>query len=161
MTPIQDIVLADEAATVALAHRLARLARPGDVFALEGDLGSGKTTLARAFVRALTTDDEEVPSPTFTLVQTYESRAGMIWHFDLYRLERADEVLELGIEDAFGSGISLIEWPARLGPWLPAGRLCLSIRADAEGVRHVSLVGDSAWFRRLDDAGREGADGER
>jgi len=143
------IELRDEAATETLGRRLAGLAQPGDVFALEGDLGSGKTTLARAFVRALTDATEEVPSPTFTLVQTYDSRLGTIWHFDLYRLEREDEVLELGIEDAFESGISLVEWPARLGPWLPATRLCVRLESDASGVRRAHLAGGGAWCQRL------------
>jgi tRNA threonylcarbamoyladenosine biosynthesis protein TsaE len=114
--------LADEEATLALGARLARDAAPGDVFALAGSLGSGKTTLARGFIRALTRPDEEVPSPTFTLVQTYETPKGTIWHFDLYRLEDPEEAWELGIEEAFASGISLIEWPERLGPLLPARR---------------------------------------
>lgn len=114
--------LADEEATLALGARLALDAAPGDVFALAGPLGSGKTTLARGFIRALTRPDEEVPSPTFTLVQTYETPKGTIWHFDLYRLEDPEEAWELGIEDAFASGISLIEWPERLGTLLPARR---------------------------------------
>ena len=110
--------LADEAATASLARRLAQHARPGDVIALRGDLGSGKTSFARAFI-----GEADVPSPTFTLVQIYERPPGRIWHFDLYRLQHPEEAVELDIEDAFAEGISLIEWPERLGPLLPAERL--------------------------------------
>ncbi len=134
------VALADEAATARLAARLAPLARPGDVIALEGDLGTGKTSFARAFVRALTHAAEEVPSPTFTLAQLYECDTGTIWHFDLYRLEKPDDALELGIEEAFADGISLIEWPERLGPWLPRQRLALRLSATADGGRRAELA---------------------
>ncbi len=109
------LVLPDETATEALGRRLADAACPGDVIALEGPLGAGKTTLARAFIRHLTSPGEDVPSPTFTLVQTYAAARAPIWHFDLFRLSHADEAIELGIEDAFAEGIVLIEWPERLG----------------------------------------------
>jgi tRNA threonylcarbamoyladenosine biosynthesis protein TsaE len=147
-----DVVLdlADEAATARLGRRLAAVARPGDVIGLEGPLGSGKTTLARAFIRALTDDAEEVPSPTFTLVQTYETPRGLIWHFDLYRLQRAEEVIELGIDEAFADGICLVEWPDRLGAWLPARRLTVSLSEGRRaGGRRVRLSGDDSWSNRL------------
>ncbi|MTJ84156.1 MAG: tRNA (adenosine(37)-N6)-threonylcarbamoyltransferase complex ATPase subunit type 1 TsaE [Telmatospirillum sp.] len=132
----------------------ARRARPGDVFALEGDLGTGKTALARAFVRALAGPDEDVPSPTFTLVQLYDADPGTIWHFDLYRLEKPEDALELGVEDAFAEGISLIEWPDRLGPWLPRDRLTVALSAgDADGSRHAVLTGGPDWARRLQTLG--------
>ena len=142
--------LADEAATRRLGARLAALARPGDVLALAGDLGGGKTTLARAFVRALMGEDEEVPSPTFTLVQTYEAPAATIWHFDLYRLERPEDVFELAFEEALTDGICLIEWPQRLGGLLPAGRLdvALSPGAVAEARRAV-LTSHRQWDDRI------------
>jgi len=145
------LTLADEAATKALARRLAQAAEPGDVIALHGDLGAGKTSLARAFIQALAGQDEDVPSPTFTLAQMYECDAGTIWHFDLYRLEKPQDALELGIEDAFADGICLIEWPHRLGPWLPAGRLDLRLSAgQAEGVRHAELTGlGPVWTKKL------------
>src|SRR3546814_1857059 len=114
------LTLPDEAATVRLAARVAGLARRGDVIGLAGALGMGKTSFARAFIRALTTPEEEVPSPTFTLVQSYDSRIGQIFHFDLYRLERPEEAWVLGIEEAFAGAISLIEWPQRLGAMLPS-----------------------------------------
>ena len=109
-----DMDLPSEAATVSIARRLAAVARNGDVIALDGDLGAGKTCFARGFIAALTGQAEEAPSPTFTLVQTYDSARGTIWHFDLYRLARADDALELGLEDALADGITLIEWPERI-----------------------------------------------
>ena len=114
--------LPTEADTIRLGQKLAALVRPGDVIALDGTLGTGKSTLARALIRALTDAEEEVPSPTFTLVQQYETEAGLVWHFDLYRLEKPDDALELDIEEAFAEGISLIEWPDRLGTHLPRRR---------------------------------------
>src|SRR6266550_896042 len=117
------IELPDEAATTALAARIATLARPGDVIALKGELGAGKTSFARAFIRARAGRDEVVPSPTFTLAQPYDFADVTIWHFDCYRLRDPEEAWELGIEDAFRDGISLIEWPERFGPLIPERRL--------------------------------------
>jgi len=142
--------LPDEGSTAALAARIAALARPGDTIALRGDLGAGKTSFARAFIRACGDAREEVPSPTFTLVQIYETDSGTIWHFDLYRLKTADEAWELGIEDAFASGISLIEWPERLGPLLPARRLDVTLDfGDRPQARRAFLAGDAEWPVRL------------
>ena len=143
------IDLPDEAATAALAARLAPCARAGDVIALRGDLGTGKTTFARAFIHALG-GDEEVPSPTFTLVQIYAVPGATVWHFDLYRLKAPEEVWELGIEEAFLSGIALIEWPERLGPLLPGRRLDLTL-AFGEGVtaRRAVLSAGPDWAARL------------
>ncbi|MBV9524135.1 MAG: tRNA (adenosine(37)-N6)-threonylcarbamoyltransferase complex ATPase subunit type 1 TsaE [Alphaproteobacteria bacterium] len=123
-------------------------AAPGDVIALQGALGSGKTAFARAFIRAFGVS-EEVPSPTFTLVQTYETARGVIWHFDLYRLARPEDALELGLEDALADGISLLEWPERLGSLLPARRLDIRLRAAAGDARRARLSGDVSWSRRL------------
>jgi tRNA threonylcarbamoyladenosine biosynthesis protein TsaE len=136
------LTLPDEAATAALARRIARIARPGDVIALTGDLGAGKTFFARAFI-----GEDDVPSPTFTLVQMYEKPGGgRIWHFDLYRLKQANEAIELDIEDAFAEGISLIEWPARLGALLPAERLdvALDFVSDPQ-ARTAVLTGRGRW----------------
>lgn len=147
---VRRMSLADEAATVALARRIAGMARPGDVIALSGDLGVGKTRFARAFIDALTGDVEDVPSPTFTLVQTYDSPAAAIWHFDLYRLSRPEDAYELGIEDALADGICLIEWPDRLQGLLPAGRLDLALAYGAEpGARSAELTGRNGWAERL------------
>lgn len=146
--------LPDEAATRAFAERLAHLARPGDVIALRGDLGMGKTTLARAFIRALTSPGEEVPSPTFTLVQTYETADAQLWHFDLYRLEQPEDACELDIDDAFAEGISLIEWPDRLGRLLPGKRLDMTLLPGKDaGARRVQLTGGGMWADRLKELG--------
>ncbi len=150
MSTVITLDLADEAATRRLGANLARLARPGDVILLFGNLGTGKSTLARAFVRALTSADEEVPSPTFTLVQAYEAEPADIWHFDLYRLEKPDDSYELGIEDAFVEGISLIEWPERLGHLTPRGRLDIRLASgENETARRATLTSHAQWDDRL------------
>ena len=146
------IALADEAATAALARRFATAARPGDVIALAGGLGVGKTSFARAFLRARSGDASlDVPSPTFTLVQTYELPGGAVWHLDLYRLKRPEEVWELGVEEAFGDAILLIEWPENMGDILPAEHLEIRL-ALGEGAqaRVATLSGSSDWRARLD-----------
>ncbi|HEY1433273.1 MAG TPA: tRNA (adenosine(37)-N6)-threonylcarbamoyltransferase complex ATPase subunit type 1 TsaE [Stellaceae bacterium] len=141
--------LADETATAVLAACTAALARPTDIIALKGELGAGKTSFARAFIRARGTE-EEVPSPTFTLVQVYDVDPTAIWHFDLYRLRDPEEAWELGIEDAFATGISLIEWPERLGPLLPARRLEITLAfGDAPDERRVYLDPGKQWQARL------------
>ena len=140
-----EIALPDAAATAALAARVAPLAARGDVVALSGTLGAGKTTFARGFIAARAGRPIEVPSPTFTLVQTYDLASGVIWHFDLYRLARADDAIELGIDEAFADGISLIEWPERLGDLLPGRRLDITLAFDAGG-RAARLDG---WTDRL------------
>jgi tRNA threonylcarbamoyladenosine biosynthesis protein TsaE len=147
------IELPDEAATAALAARIAALARPGDVIALKGELGAGKTSFARAFIRARG-GVEPVPSPTFTLVQVYELGDGAIWHIDGYRLRDPEEAWELDIEDAFHAGISLIEWPERLGPLVPARRLEITLSAGPtqEARRAVIQPGSdpgTEWAGRL------------
>lgn len=144
-----SLTLPDPAATDALGRRLAALLRPGDVVALEGPLGSGKTALARAAIRALTDPSEEVPSPTFTLVQIYESEAGPLYHFDLYRLEAPDQAVELGIDDAFADGISLVEWPDRLGAYLPRRHLRIVLAAGAAKDERIARInGGEAWNER-------------
>src|SRR5258708_39160098 len=143
-----ETALADPDATASLAARLAPLAAAGDVVALRGALGSGKTTFARACLAAGAGRAIEVASPTFTLVQTYGMPGGAIWHFDLYRLERADDAVELGIDEAFATGISLIEWPEGLGALLPAQRLDLQLDFTTRGRRAVLAAGDG-WPDRM------------
>ncbi len=109
------IALPDEAATIALGAAIAPHLRRGDVVYLTGELGMGKSTLARGLIRALTRPDQEVPSPTFTLVQSYDTPAFELLHLDLYRLEDPEETLELGLDEALNDGVLLIEWPDRLG----------------------------------------------
>ena len=123
------------------AHLAAHLAS-GDAIGLSGTLGSGKTTFARALIRArLGRPVEEVPSPTFTLVQLYEHAAGAIWHFDLYRLRAPEDAYELGIEDALAGAIALIEWPEKLGAVMPADWLEVHLAAGSgEEVRLVTIT---------------------
>jgi tRNA threonylcarbamoyladenosine biosynthesis protein TsaE len=143
------IDLPDENATAALAARLATAVQPGDIIALQGELGAGKTSFARAFIRARG-GSEIVPSPTFTLVQSYDLPGGMVWHFDLYRLRAPDEAWELGIEEAFADGISLIEWPERLGTLLPARHLLIALDfAAMPSTRQATLSGGGRWATRL------------
>ena len=144
--------LADESATVELARRIAEVSHAGDVIGLSGDLGVGKTRFARAFIDTLTDDGEEVPSPTFTLVQTYDSRVGTIWHFDLYRLSQATEAYELGIEDAFAAGVALIEWPERLQELLPPERLDIAFSfVGSATARSARLTGHASWAPRVQE----------
>lgn len=143
------VIVADEAGTHALAAVVAGLARRRDVIALDGALGAGKTAFARGFIAARGVEGE-VPSPTFTLVQLYGTPQVIIYHFDLYRLERAEDAFELGIEDAFADGISLIEWPDRLGPYLPRERLSITLEpGTGEAERRVALEGFGSWSQRL------------
>jgi len=138
--------LDSEAATQALAARVTRIARAGDVIALRGELGSGKTSFARGFIRALGRGDEEVPSPTFTLLEIYELAGLRVWHFDLYRLAKPEDVYELGFEEALAGGVMLIEWPERLGSLLPRERLDVILSAgDAPGRRRALLRGGPRW----------------
>lgn len=150
--------LPDLAATAAFARELAAVLRRGDIVALSGDLGSGKTTLARAVIEALAgrfqSPREEVPSPTFTLVQTYDFPGLSVWHFDLYRIDNPDEAAELGIEDAFSSALSLIEWPERLGPYLPPEHLSIELEygpgENTNGeFRRARVTAPPAWRPRL------------
>ncbi|HVY88503.1 MAG TPA: tRNA (adenosine(37)-N6)-threonylcarbamoyltransferase complex ATPase subunit type 1 TsaE [Hyphomonadaceae bacterium] len=140
--------LPDEAATAALGGRLGAIARPGDVLALQGDLGAGKTTLARALIQSLAGAETEAPSPTFTLVQTYAAPSFRIWHFDLYRLDDPEEVRELGFEEAV-DGLALVEWPERLGRHLPARRLEVQLSFSGQG-RIARLVDFDDWSTRFD-----------
>ena len=143
------IVLPTEADTEALGRALARQVRAGDVISLEGGLGAGKTTLARGFIQHLTGTAEEVVSPTFTLVQMYDTEIAPIWHFDLYRLQNPMDALELGFEDALTDGILLIEWPARLGSLLPQRRLEVALAVGLQNGRVADLAGDPSWQSRM------------
>ncbi|MGO4906871.1 tRNA (adenosine(37)-N6)-threonylcarbamoyltransferase complex ATPase subunit type 1 TsaE [Pseudorhodobacter sp. W20_MBD10_FR17] len=135
--------LPDDAATTALGHVLATLLQAGDTVLLRGGIGAGKTHLSRAFIQAKLGRAEDVPSPTFTLVQTYDAEDCEIWHADLYRLSHPDEVLELGLEAALEHGICLIEWPDRLGEFAPETALNIALCAKAEG-REAQVSGGRA-----------------
>ena len=143
--PTFSFSLPDEAATERLGARLAQRLGPRDVVALQGGLGVGKTTLARAILRAASGDPGLiVPSPTFTLVEVYDTRRGVFWHFDLYRLESAEQVFELGWEEARADGIALVEWAGRLGMLLPNDRLTVTLAMEGEG-RRADLQGDARF----------------
>ena len=150
---VREITLADEAATTRLGTVLAQHVAVGDALLLNGDLGMGKSTLARGLIRALTRPDEDVPSPTFTLVQFYESEPPVA-HFDLYRLEHPSEIEEIGLYEALEDGVVLIEWPERLGTGgaeaLSPDRLSVTLETDGEG-RRARLSGHGAWAERLKD----------
>ena len=132
--------LVDADATARLGQWFATRLQAGDCLLLEGQIGAGKSHFARAFIQARLGRAEDVPSPTFTLVQTYQADIE-IWHADLYRLSHPDEVLELGLEEAFDSAICLIEWPDRLGSLLPKGALRLRFALEGEGRRVAFLPG--------------------
>ncbi len=141
------MILKDEAATARLGETIARLLQVGETVCLSGPLGAGKSTLARALIRALTTAHEDVPSPTFTLVQFYEGPRLKIAHFDLYRLSSPDEAYEIGLDEALDDGAAVIEWPERLEGRLPADRLDVEI-ALADSGRGVRLTPHGVWEGR-------------
>jgi len=143
--PTFSLPLPDEAATERLGAALAERLRPRDVVALVGGLGAGKTTLARAILRAASGEPAlVVPSPTFTLAEVYDTPRGVFWHFDLYRLEAPEQVFELGWEEARADGIALVEWAERLGPLMPRERLTVTLSIEGEG-RRASLEGDARF----------------
>lgn len=120
----------------------------GEAVCLSGNLGAGKTTLARGAIEAWTGAPEEAPSPTYTLVQAYQGPRGELWHVDLYRLKRAEEAWELGLEDALQQAACLIEWPDRLEGMLPRDRLDVELTPDGGG-RTAMLVAHGAWRAKL------------
>ncbi|WP_395542496.1 tRNA (adenosine(37)-N6)-threonylcarbamoyltransferase complex ATPase subunit type 1 TsaE [Neotabrizicola sp. sgz301269] len=136
------LILPDESAASAFGARLGKCLRPGMVILLEGPLGAGKTHLARAAIRAICGASTEVPSPSFTLVQTYDGPECEIWHADLYRLTHLSEVDELGLDAAMGREIVLVEWPDRLGA-APQGAVTLRLSPEGEG-RRLEISGATA-----------------
>lgn len=146
------IPLPDATATARLGAALAPRLAAGEAVLLYGPLGAGKSTLARGLVRALTRPDEDVPSPTFTLVQFYDSDPPLA-HFDLYRLDRAEEAAEIGLDEALDSGCAVIEWPERLGDdpgyWLGPDRLTIVLEEDGAG-RVATVSGAGSWDGKLE-----------
>ncbi len=151
--PEVKLDLEDTGATARLGARIAPLLAPGEAVLLYGPLGMGKSTLARGLIRAITCPDEDVPSPTFTLVQFYESEPPVA-HFDLYRLARAEEAAEIGLDEALDHGCVVIEWPERLGEnpaaWLGPDRLSVTL-AEAGTGRLATVSGVGAWASKLKD----------
>ncbi len=140
--------LPDERATVRLGEDLAMALRAGDVLALSGDLGAGKTTLARGLIRAMADDPAlDVPSPTFTLVQSYETRVPL-HHLDLYRLSSSAELDELGLDEMLATGAALVEWPERAENSLPEGTVAVELAHEADG-RLARIVGSGPAFERI------------
>jgi tRNA threonylcarbamoyladenosine biosynthesis protein TsaE len=150
-TAARVIHLPTEADTTMLGAKLAGLARPGDCILLEGPIGAGKSHFARSFIQSRLGRPEEVPSPTFTLVQVYQAGDVEIWHADLYRLTHPDEVWELGLDEAFDQAITLVEWPDRLGTHLPKHALRLRLEAFGEGRRAILSGGRDGLLQGLTD----------
>ena len=141
-----ETALPDLAATAALGARIAAVLQAGDLVALGGDLGAGKTTLARAILTALGVA-ENVPSPTFTLVQSYDTPRLRVSHYDLYRLKSEAEMQELGLDEALEDGAALVEWPERAS--LPEGS---SVRLNTDGAGHSAVLEGAPRWKILDDA---------
>ncbi|CAD0184564.1 ADP-binding protein [Ruegeria sp. THAF57] len=139
--------------TTGFAARLGAKLLPGDIVLLEGEIGSGKTHFARSLIQSLMTIPEDVPSPTFTLVQVYDTAAAEIWHCDLYRLSAVEEVEELGLTEAFDTSICLIEWPDKLGPLRPKNALTLNFETDPNMMEKRMLTltwSDPGWSEKLE-----------
>ena len=147
------LTLVDPEATTRLGAAIAPRLESGEAVLLYGPLGMGKSTLARGLIRALTRPDEDVPSPTFTLVQFYESDPPVA-HFDLYRLTRPEEASEIGLDEALDEGCVVIEWPERLGDdpaaWLGSDRLTVTLAEDGDG-RVATVLGAGSWETKLKD----------
>ena len=127
-----------EADTIAFAKKFAKTLKGNEIIALWGTLGVGKTVFSKAVIQKLTGQKEEVPSPTFTLLQTYDTPSGEIFHFDFYRLKSSEEAYEIGIEDAFESGICLIEWPEKIGNLLPKKVINIHFKMTSDG-REITI----------------------
>jgi tRNA threonylcarbamoyladenosine biosynthesis protein TsaE len=141
------MILDDEAALQKVAERLAPLLKVGDIVTLSGPLSAGKTSFARALLRALG-HDGEVPSPSFAIVQPYESLSPPVWHTDLYRIEDASEVAELGLDDVVRDSVLLVEWPERTGARTWPSALALSLEVLDTGARRLTAEVPAAWEGR-------------
>jgi len=141
--------------TTALAARLAAVLAGGDTVLLNGAIGTGKTHFARSLIQSLMVVPEDVPSPTFTLVQAYDTPTAEIWHCDLYRLTAVEEVEELGLTEAFDTALCLVEWPDKLGPLIPESALTITLKTDPDKLdtRHMTLSwSDPKWAPKLETA---------
>ena len=149
--PLLDLMLDDPAATHDFAARIAQCLRPGDTLLLEGDIGAGKTHFARSLIQSVQREPEDVPSPTFTLIQSYDTTRGEMIHADLYRLSGPDEIAELGLWEAFGTRICLVEWPDRLGAEAPEAAITLRFEPGPDpDSRRLTAFGDpEIWAARV------------
>jgi len=150
--------LRSERATQRLGHAIGTFLRPPDTVLLQGELGSGKTSFARGLIRSLLYHPEDIPSPTFNLIQIYETLTGELWHIDLYRIRTSNEIDELGLIDAFSTSICVIEWPDRLGSLTPQSALTLELApsTDNDGAREVTLSWTAErWTRPLLNIGKD------
>ncbi len=154
MTPhSRSITLNSPEETADLAARLGAELQPGDIVLLEGEIGTGKTHFARSLIQSLMVVPEDVPSPTFTLVQAYDTPSGEIWHCDLYRLSVVEEIEELGLTEAFDTAICLIEWPDKLRLLTPTTALTLHLETDPNSMetRQLTLIwSDPKWPQKLE-----------
>lgn len=155
--PLFSTTLASPDETAIFARRLGEFLRPGDTLLLSGQIGAGKSHFARSLIQSLQDQPEDVPSPTFTLIQTYATRKGEVFHADLYRLTGPEEIEELGLMDALGTAISIIEWPDRLGEDAPMDALTLEFEpAEDPDTRRVTAIGArDVWQQRLRGFGNE------
>ena len=152
--PVFQLELPDLSATQNLGALLADGLTAGDVISLSGPLGAGKSALARSIIVSANPNETDVPSPTFSLVQTYELADGTpLWHLDLYRIETPEDAMQLGLDDAFVDAVCLIEWPDRLKNCLPKSTLSIHIYQacddDADGVRFADITAPPNWSKRL------------
>lgn len=147
MPQITQLLCSSPDQTADLARKISAHLRPGSVMLLEGDIGAGKTHFARSLIQHLLSEPEDVPSPTFTLVQTYQTPAFEVWHADLYRLSHPDEVFELGLTDAFETAVCLVEWPDRLADLAPESAVTLRFEATAQddGRQITASATDPRW----------------
>lgn len=137
---ITSITSKNEAETIAFAKDIASKAQEGDFVSLQGPLGSGKSIFARSFIQSLSNKEIDVPSPTFTLAQSYDTSKGTIWHFDLYRIENPEEIHEIGWEEAISEGICLVEWSERLGKYMPETRTEIKFEVVSNESRKITLT---------------------
>ena len=146
-----SVILSDEAATRALGINIAGVLRAGDAVLLSGPLGAGKTVLARAILRALGITDR-VPSPSYTLVQSYETRKLTVRHFDLYRIERESDLIELGLQDALAEGAIIVEWPENAFGQMPDSALKIELCPSEREARTARLTGGNRWTDILEES---------